>query len=72
MQLAADGDGLVAVDKGGQPAALGMQTCMVCLGEFAAGEQVRKLFCGHFFHQQCIDEWLERSTRCPTDNVEIS
>ena len=32
--------------------------CCVCLGEFADGEELRTLPCGHAFHASCIDEWL--------------
>lgn len=40
-------------------------TCAVCLSEFADGETLRELPCGHRFHQQCCDSWLCRSKRCP-------
>lgn len=39
--------------------------CMVCLSDFAADEEVRRLPCGHMFHAACIDEWLRRCTDCP-------
>jgi len=39
--------------------------CMVCLSNFADGEEVRPLPCGHVFHAPCIDEWLRRCTDCP-------
>jgi len=39
--------------------------CMVCLSDFADGEDVRRLPCGHVFHAPCIDEWLRRCTDCP-------
>jgi len=39
--------------------------CMVCLSNFAPGEEVRQLPCGHIFHASCVDEWLRRCTACP-------
>jgi hypothetical protein len=39
--------------------------CMVCLSDFEAGDEVRRLPCGHVFHAPCIDEWLRRCTDCP-------
>jgi hypothetical protein len=40
-------------------------TCAICLCEFEVGESLRKLPCGHHFHQPCADEWLRRNMRCP-------
>lgn len=51
-----------------EPPAEGAETqeqCMVCLSEFTAGEEVRRLPCSHVFHAPCIDEWLRRCTDCP-------
>ncbi|KAG1361931.1 putative RING-H2 finger protein ATL72 [Cocos nucifera] len=43
------------------------EICPVCLGDYAAGEEVRVLpKCGHMFHKDCIDRWLiSRSSSCP-------
>jgi hypothetical protein len=40
-------------------------TCAVCLSEHVAGEQLRRLPCGHRFHVHCCDQWLQRNKRCP-------
>ncbi|KAJ1963908.1 hypothetical protein GGI12_001757 [Dipsacomyces acuminosporus] len=34
--------------------------CAVCLEEYAVGETVRVLPCGHIFHDHCITKWLLR------------
>ena len=39
--------------------------CAVCLVEMEGGESVRRLCCGHSFHQPCIDQWLVRRRSCP-------
>ncbi|EKX46822.1 hypothetical protein GUITHDRAFT_55685, partial [Guillardia theta CCMP2712] len=40
--------------------------CMICLGTFRPGEQVRMLPCMHCFHKPCVDEWLEQGhDSCP-------
>jgi hypothetical protein len=40
--------------------------CAICLDSYAMDASVRRLTCGHIFHQDCVDEWLlERSSRCP-------
>ncbi|XP_050218612.1 RING-H2 finger protein ATL80-like [Mercurialis annua] len=41
--------------------------CAICLGEFAAGDEVRVLpQCGHGFHVGCIDTWLKSHSSCPS------
>ena len=44
--------------------------CIVCFSEFSCGDACRKLPCGHFFHTECIDQWLlvrqrHRARTCP-------
>ena len=52
-------------------------TCAVCLGEFAAGEELRVLPCNHAFHVECVDRWLldcganRRSVACPLCNTPL-
>mmetsp|Transcript_43529 Transcript_43529/g.114891 ORF Transcript_43529/g.114891 Transcript_43529/m.114891 type:complete len:257 (-) Transcript_43529:208-978(-) len=40
-------------------------SCVICLNEFETGDGVRDLFCGHRFHQACVDQWLAVSSICP-------
>jgi len=42
------------------------ECCAVCLVEYEDGDEVRHLPCGHEFHVECIDSWLENHTSCPT------
>lgn len=39
--------------------------CVVCLGEYEAGDELRYLRCQHHFHKECVDEWLRRQGSCP-------
>jgi hypothetical protein len=39
--------------------------CVVCLGEYEEGDQLRYLRCNHHFHIECVDEWLKRQGSCP-------
>eukprot|EP00929_Paragymnodinium_shiwhaense_P091111 TRINITY_DN5114_c0_g1_i2.p1 TRINITY_DN5114_c0_g1~~TRINITY_DN5114_c0_g1_i2.p1 ORF type:complete len:508 (+),score=81.00 TRINITY_DN5114_c0_g1_i2:126-1649(+) len=39
--------------------------CAICLEQFQAGEVQKMLPCFHQFHEDCVDEWLERSGTCP-------
>jgi len=59
----ADGGAEGSADGGaqGEPS-----QCSICLGEYEAGEHVRKFNgCKHQFHAECIETWLARSTQCP-------
>ncbi|KAK9070195.1 hypothetical protein SSX86_010595 [Deinandra increscens subsp. villosa] len=41
--------------------------CVICLGDFTKGEQVKVLpKCNHGFHVRCIDKWLGAHSSCPT------
>ncbi|KAL3317549.1 hypothetical protein Ciccas_003791 [Cichlidogyrus casuarinus] len=40
--------------------------CIVCMCEYAVGENLRYLPCLHAFHRTCIDDWLMRSLSCPS------
>ncbi len=33
--------------------------------EFKKGDKLKKLPCGHLFHQECISEWFQRKMICP-------
>jgi hypothetical protein len=40
--------------------------CPICLGDYEAGEKIRRLHCGHEFHCECIDMHLRQYVgSCP-------
>ncbi|OVA19476.1 zinc finger protein [Macleaya cordata] len=40
--------------------------CVVCLSEFEEKETVKMIpYCGHVFHQECIDMWFSSHVSCP-------
>lgn len=50
------------------PAAIGRETCPICIVDFEEGDDLRVLPCEgkHRFHKDCVDPWLlELSTSCP-------
>eukprot|EP00656_Telonema_subtile_P008653 TRINITY_DN14038_c0_g1_i1.p1 TRINITY_DN14038_c0_g1~~TRINITY_DN14038_c0_g1_i1.p1 ORF type:complete len:344 (-),score=85.47 TRINITY_DN14038_c0_g1_i1:263-1294(-) len=41
--------------------------CCICLTEWDDGEEtVVQLECGHCFHGECVEQWLESHVSCPT------
>ncbi|KAL6979456.1 RING-type E3 ubiquitin transferase [Sarracenia purpurea var. burkii] len=41
-------------------------TCPICLGEYQPKETLRTIpECNHYFHINCIDEWLKMNATCP-------
>lgn len=47
--------------------------CAVCLNEFHEQEKLRMIpNCGHLFHIDCIDVWLQTNANCPLCRTSIS
>lgn len=47
--------------------------CAVCLNEFHEAEKLRIIpNCGHVFHIDCIDIWLQNNANCPLCRTSIS
>jgi len=56
------------ISKDVVPAAIGRETCPICIVDFEEGDDLRLLPCEgkHKFHQECVDPWLlELSSSCP-------
>lgn len=43
-----------------------MKFCTICQEEFKIGDHVRILPCSHVHHRECVDKWLQISSKCPT------
>ncbi|CAD8110569.1 unnamed protein product [Paramecium primaurelia] len=52
---------LVGVDEFEQ-----IETCAICLQELNEKNVIKILKCNHFFHQECIKQWLQLKAECPT------
>lgn len=40
--------------------------CPICMCEYREGEMMRRMpQCGHYFHLNCIDDWLRIKWSCP-------
>jgi len=45
---------------------LEVTACTICLGDFTPEEEVGRLLpCGHEFHAQCLDKWLDLHKQMP-------
>lgn len=45
--------------------------CVICMQEFAVGEEATRLPCLHLFHAACAREWLSRRPVCPLDMTPV-
>jgi hypothetical protein len=39
--------------------------CTICLNRFRHMENVVKVKCGHLFHEECLQPWIEQHDTCP-------
>ncbi|XP_022218428.1 E3 ubiquitin-protein ligase TRAIP [Drosophila obscura] len=39
--------------------------CVICAELFAQSDEVYVTMCGHMFHHNCLNQWLDRSKTCP-------
>lgn len=46
--------------------------CVLCLETLDEGCEMRQLLCGHMFHRQCVDEWLQRKRTCPMCQADVT
>lgn len=46
-------------------------TCTICLGDYEDKEILRLLPCGHCFHAECVDAWLQINRVCPICKVDV-
>ncbi|CAD8121521.1 unnamed protein product [Paramecium sonneborni] len=42
------------------------ETCAICLLDLNEQKVIKILKCNHFFHQECIKQWLQLKPECPT------
>jgi hypothetical protein len=58
-------------DVGNRPSDID-NSCSICLGEYTDDDMIMKLPCGHFFHSNCVESWLNISQLCPVDRSNVS
>lgn len=48
------------------------EECCICMCKYEADDTVRKFWCKHHFHMNCVDEWMYEHRRCPYCQQEVS
>ncbi|KAF9117168.1 hypothetical protein BGX27_000017 [Mortierella sp. AM989] len=46
-------------------------SCPICLCDYEDLEELRRLPCDHYFHKECVDEWLKLKRTCPLCKCDI-
>ncbi|KAL3528352.1 hypothetical protein ACH5RR_007674 [Cinchona calisaya] len=49
-----------------------VKECMICMEKIEVGAQVIGMPCTHFYHQNCILNWLKISNFCPLCHFQLS
>lgn len=47
------------------------EICLVCQCSYEDGDRVMHLPCKHYYHADCIDQWLQRNNTCPVCKASI-
>ena len=42
-----------------------IEPCCICQEDYADGEDMGRVECGHYFHTACIKQWLVIKNTCP-------
>jgi len=48
----------------------GEQSCSICILELEGGERIADLDCNHYFHADCLSEWIKKKNSCPLCQAE--
>ncbi|CAM0908371.1 unnamed protein product [Alopecurus aequalis] len=48
-----------------EPPTTGVEPCCICQEDYADGEDMGRVECGHYFHTACIKQWLVIKNTCP-------
>jgi hypothetical protein len=50
-----------------------MEECAICLVDYSESDEIACLDCSelHFFHKDCLRDWLKKNTTCPLCNAVV-
>lgn len=49
------------------------EQCSICLEVYQANDKILKLYCNHFFHKECLQQWFrnKKENNCPLCRIII-
>lgn len=42
--------------------------CSICLDEYVINQKITNTLCNHYYHTDCINDWLKQNKKCPLCN----
>ena len=48
-----------------------LSECSICLENYNKGDKISILSCGHYYHSECLNRWIEKKEECPLCRIEI-
>lgn len=48
-----------------------LSECAICLDNYNIGDKISILSCDHYYHTECLNEWLKKKEECPLCRIEI-
>jgi hypothetical protein len=55
----------VTIDQGWLDSNQEHKDCTICMEEAKLGDDINELWCGHWYHPDCIKMWLDNHDQCP-------
>jgi hypothetical protein len=49
----------------------GQTECSVCMDHFDVNDTIVKTECSHYYHRQCLSDWLSNARTCPVCRMDI-
>ncbi|KAG0438293.1 E3 ubiquitin-protein ligase [Dictyocoela muelleri] len=46
--------------------------CTICFSDYEKDDLISVLTCGHYFHKNCIDEWIDVQQTCPICKTSVN
>ena len=48
-----------------------LSECVICLENYKKEDKISILSCNHYYHTNCLNEWLKKKQECPLCRIEI-